>query len=58
MEVYNLADDLGETKNLADDKPEIVAKALKCFEDARSESEFWPLKEVLVDRMSYIVFRD
>ncbi|HMP05899.1 MAG TPA: arylsulfatase [Lacipirellulaceae bacterium] len=41
VELYNLDDDLGETQNVADDHPEIVARLLAAAREAhRSEGQF------------------
>ena len=45
VELYDLANDLGETKNLAAEKPEMVARAKELFVSARTESADWPVKE-------------
>jgi len=48
IELYDLAADIGETENLADDHPEIVAEMKAIMEEAREGSEFdafWPLPE-------------
>jgi arylsulfatase A-like enzyme len=44
VELYNLAEDLSETRNIADQHPELVKKATDLFRSARTESEFWPVK--------------
>lgn len=43
--LYNLDRDLGETKNLAAEHPEIVARAEAIFREARTNAEDWPLVE-------------
>jgi arylsulfatase A-like enzyme len=45
VELYNLAEDLGETKDLASKNPGIVKKMEELFATARTESEFWPVKD-------------
>jgi arylsulfatase A-like enzyme len=45
MELYNLTEDLGETRDIAAAKPDIVKKMEEIFASARTESEFWPVKE-------------
>ena len=44
LELYNLADDLGEPRDLAAERPEIVQRIEAYLSSARTESEFWPLK--------------
>ena len=41
VELYNLKDDLGETKNIAADHPEIVAKIRKIMREASKPSEIF-----------------
>ncbi len=43
LELYNLKDDLAETKDLAPEHPEIVARIEDYLKTARSESERWPI---------------
>ena len=43
VELYNLAEDLGEQNDLADKNPDMVAKMEKLFETARTPSEQFPL---------------
>ena len=43
IEIYNLADDLGETKDLAGSTPELVARARKYFKAAHSPSQIWKM---------------
>lgn len=43
LELYNLKDDLGETKDLADQKPEIVAKIKQILKTARVDSPLYPI---------------
>jgi len=48
IELYDLAADIGETKNLAKDHPDIVARVNSIMTQAREGSEFndlWPLPE-------------
>jgi arylsulfatase A-like enzyme len=42
VELYNLADDLAESKNLAGDHPELVTKAVQMMHDARTPDPDWP----------------
>ncbi len=43
IEVYDLARDPGETRNIAAEKPEIVERARGLFRTARTPSEHWPV---------------
>lgn len=43
LELYDLEADLGETTDLAADRPEEVTKAREYLAQARTDSEFWPL---------------
>ena len=43
-ELYNLAEDIGEQNNVADQHPDVVGKIEDYLKTARTESEFWPLK--------------
>jgi len=43
IELYDLDSDIAESKNLADENPEIVAKAAEIFRTGRTESEVFPL---------------
>lgn len=43
VELYNLANDLGETKNIAGENPQIMEEMAKLFQTARTESEVFPL---------------
>ncbi len=42
VEIYNLSDDLGETDNLADERPDLVAKAVDMMNAARTAHPDWP----------------
>ena len=44
LELYDLQADLGETTNVADRHPEVVAKIEKYLTTARTESKVWPLR--------------
>lgn len=41
LELYNIKDDIGETKDVAADHPDIVAKIEEYLKTARTENEFW-----------------
>lgn len=43
LELYNLEADLGETKNIADDHPEVVARATRYLEEAHSPHPNWQI---------------
>jgi arylsulfatase A-like enzyme len=45
MELYDLQRDLGETTNVADRHPEVIAKIKNILATARTESKFWPLEK-------------
>ncbi len=45
LELYNLKNDLGETKNIADRHPKVIAKIENYLKTARTESEIFPLKK-------------
>ncbi len=42
IELYNLKDDLGEERNVADQHPEIVRQMAEIMKTARTPSEHWP----------------
>ncbi len=44
VELYNLAEDLAESRNVAGDHPDVVKRAIDLFRTARTESEFWPAR--------------
>jgi len=44
IELYDLATDVGETTDVAADKPELVAKAASLMKAARTEDPKWPLR--------------
>ncbi len=44
LELYDLQTDIGETRNVADNHPDVVAKLEEYLTTARTESQFWPLK--------------
>jgi arylsulfatase A len=41
IELYYLPDDVGETMNLAEKHPDVVAQAQEIFRDAHTPSQFW-----------------
>jgi arylsulfatase A-like enzyme len=45
LELYDLETDLGETKNVAQAHPDIVAQAEANLKFARAESPDWPIKK-------------
>ncbi len=45
LELYNLADDLGEEHNVADQHPDIVRRIEEYLKTARTESTEWPIRE-------------
>jgi arylsulfatase A-like enzyme len=44
VELYDLSKDIGEEKDLARQRPDMVAKAEEIFNAARSDTLRWPLK--------------
>lgn len=42
VELYNLADDPGETRNVAPDNPGVVDKITTVMDTSRTETPFWP----------------
>ncbi len=44
VELYDLKNDIGETRNLADKHPDIVAKITRYLDTARTESTDWPIR--------------
>jgi arylsulfatase A len=44
FELYDLAKDTGETENVADRHPKVVAEMEKILSGARTESEKWPAR--------------
>ncbi len=45
IELYDLSADVGETKNLADAKPELVAKAKALLEREHVDDPHWPMRD-------------
>ena len=45
MELYNLAEDAGETRNLAAEHPDVVRRFAEYFRNCRTESKEFPVKE-------------
>jgi arylsulfatase A-like enzyme len=43
IHLFNLAQDIGETKNIADQHPEVVKQIAPLFKSARVESKNFPL---------------
>ena len=44
LQLFDLEKDLGETKNIAADNPEIVKKLMGFIKSAHTESPLWPTK--------------
>lgn len=44
LELYDLSTDIGETNNVADEHPEIVAKMMDIMQNGRTESEIFKFK--------------
>jgi arylsulfatase A-like enzyme len=44
LELYDLATDIGETKNVAAAHPDVIARIATYLRTARTDSEFWPLR--------------
>jgi len=43
IELYNLRDDMAEAKDVAGERPEVVAKIERVMREGRTESSIWPL---------------
>ena len=46
LELFNLRDDVGETRDLAATRADVAARLRKLFESARAESKDFPTKPV------------
>ena len=44
LELYNLAEDVGEQTDVAGEHPDVVERIESYLEGARTDSEFWPLR--------------
>jgi len=44
LELYNLADDVGETRDLAATHPDLVAKAETLMRQAHRDDPVWPIR--------------
>jgi len=44
LELYNLKEDIGEERNVAGNRPAVVAKIEACLAKARTDSKHWPGK--------------
>ena len=44
IELYNIADDIGEKNNVAADNPAVVARLEKMMSEVRTPSKMFPLK--------------
>ena len=45
IELYNLRSDIGEDNNIANEHPDIVAKAKEFIDKSRTDADIWPLKD-------------
>ncbi len=45
LELYDLSTDIGETTDVAEEHPKIVAKLTKYLDTERTDSEAWPLRD-------------
>jgi len=43
IQLFDLTKDIGETKNIADANPDIIAKIKPLFTTARTESDLFPM---------------
>jgi len=46
IELYDLKNDIGETTNIARQRPDIIAKIKHIFETARTESDIWKVQNL------------
>jgi len=46
IELYNLEEDIGETSDIADKHPDVVAKIRQCLKTARTPNPYWKLPKV------------
>jgi hypothetical protein len=44
VELYDTMEDVAETKDIAAEKPELVARARELFQTSRADSPEWPVK--------------
>jgi len=56
LELYDLASDIGETRNVAAAQPEIAAKLAAYLQNARTESEDWPIKDAAANAQPNILW--
>jgi len=53
IQLYNLEDDIGETKDVSDKNPELVAKIYSMMKDARTRSEYFPFPALDGDSLAH-----
>jgi len=46
IELYNLADDIGEKRDVAGEHPEIIARMERVMREARTPSDLFPMKAI------------
>jgi hypothetical protein len=44
VELYDLAHDVGESRNIAADHPDVIARVTPLFSSARVDSPNWPIR--------------
>ena len=44
VELYNIKNDLAERKNVADENPTVVEKALQFMQHAHVDDPYWPMR--------------
>jgi arylsulfatase A-like enzyme len=49
VQLYNLANDIGENHNIAEKHPDVVAKIGTIFKTARTDAERWPIPKMQKD---------